>query len=147
VKPSLPRGGGVAIGYMMFGFVGTLIYWGVWFLVDPSLIAARETAAHYVHENSFPIGDAWMAGTGLLGSIALVQRRESALLWMLLCASASIYLGCLDVLYNLNTNLYVESDGVELAIEVIVNLATLTGGVYGIWFAWSTRDETRSWRR
>ncbi len=147
MKPQLPRGSGVAIGYMMFGCIGTIVYWGVWFLVDPSLIATRETAAHYAHENAFPIGDAWMALTGLLGTVALVRRRESALLWMLTCASASIYLGCLDVLYNFNTNLYAESGGAELVIEVVINLATLTGGGYGIAFAWWSRDSFIGWRR
>src|SRR5258706_4675456 len=100
-RPALPRGGGFILGTLIFGVVATLAYWVVWFGVDRELLASAHTASYYAFENSFPLADGWMTLTGLAGAVALVRRRSSALLWCIAAGTNSIYLGLLDVLFDL----------------------------------------------
>ncbi len=102
-KTELPRGGRFVLGVLIFGVVATLAYWVIWFGVDREILASAHTESYYAFENSFPLADLWMASSGLAASIALVRRRASALLWCIAAGSISIYLGLLDVLFDLET--------------------------------------------
>src|SRR5262249_47570640 len=96
--PSRPAGWRLALALCVFGAVSTTGYWIVWFFLDRSLLANQTTELYFAYENAFPLADAWMAVASAAGAIGLWRRRPSALLWMLLGASASIYLGLLDLL-------------------------------------------------
>src|SRR5215467_11533232 len=108
--PDLPRGGRFILGVIIFGIVATLAYWVVWFGVDREILASAHTESYYAFENSFPIADAWMVACGILASVALVRRRASSLLWILAAGATSIYLGLLDVLFDLENGIYRSPD-------------------------------------
>ena len=137
----LPRGGRFVLGVLIFGVVATLAYWLVWFGVDRDILAAAHTESYYAFENSFPLADAWMLVTGVAASVALVRRRASALLWTIAAGAISIYLGLLDVLFDLENGIYrsVETGGV--VVEIAINVLTLSMGTVVLVWAWRRRRE------
>jgi len=140
-KPELPRGGRFMLGVLIFGVVATLAYWLVWFGIDREILASAHTESYYVFENSFPVADLWMALTGLAASVALVRRRASALLWMLAAGSVSIYLGLLDVLFDLENGIYRSPDTGGVVVEIVINVLTLAMGAVVLSWAWRKRRE------
>jgi len=126
---------------MLFGAASTAAYWFIWFFVDRSLIANQTTATYYAFENAFPLADAWMALTSLAGAIALYVRHPWAFLWTLLASSSSIYLGLMDVLFNIENGVYAGRTGGKLAFECAINLLSFALPAYGIVFAWRSRFE------
>jgi hypothetical protein len=127
------------IGLLWFGSIATVAYWVVWFGINRSWLATVDTPSYYAFENAFPASDAWMAATAALGAIALQRRRASALLWMLLAGSASVYLAGMDVLFDLENGIYRQGDAGGVAVEVFINVGCLAGGIAVIAFAWRHR--------
>jgi len=75
----------------------------------------------------------------VLASVALVRRRPSALLWCIAAGSISIYLGLLDVLFDLENGIYRSPDTGGVVVELVINVLTLSMGVVVIVWAWRSR--------
>jgi len=61
-------------------------------------------------------------------------------LFALLSGGASIFLGLMDVLYNLENGTYLIASG-EVAFEIIINVWALTlSGPIMIWYMWTRRQ-------
>src|SRR4051812_13920894 len=108
--PDLPRGARFVLGVLIFGVLSTVAYWVVWFGIDRELLAAAHTESYYAFENSFPLADSWLVACGVAAIIALVRRRASSFLWIIAAGSTSIYLGLLDVLFDLENGIYRSTD-------------------------------------
>ncbi len=133
------------IGLLWFGALATMAYWVIWFFVDRSWLATADTPAYYTFENAFPLADGWMTVTGALGAVALAQRKPSALLWMLLAGSASVYLAGMDVLFDLQNGIYRAANGLgNVAVELFINVGCFVGGLAIIRFAWRHREALQS---
>ncbi|HXX66265.1 MAG TPA: hypothetical protein VEK07_03735 [Polyangiaceae bacterium] len=128
------------IGLLWFGAVATAAYWTIWFGVDRQWLATTHTPAYYAFENAFVLSDAWMAVTGVLAAVALHRHKASALLWMLLTGSASIYLAGMDILFDVENGIYVHGDPASVAVEAFINVTCLAGGAAVIVFAWRHRQ-------
>lgn len=137
----LPRGGRFILGVLIFGVVATLAYWLVWFAVDREILASAHTEGYYAFENSFPMADAWMAFVGLAATVALIRRRASALLWSIAAGTTSIYLGLLDVLFDLENGIYRSVDTGGVVVEIVINVLTLSMGAVVLVWAWRRRRE------
>jgi hypothetical protein len=140
----LPRGGRFILGLLIFGVVATAAYWVVWFGIDREILASAHTPSYYAFENAFPIADAWMVFAGLAAAVALVRRRASALLWSIAAGTTSIYLGLLDVLFDLENGIYRSSDTGGVAVEIAINVLTLAMGAVVLAWAWKKRRELSS---
>lgn len=139
--PDLPRGGRFILGVIIFGVLATLAYWVVWFGVDREILASAHTESYYAFENSFPVADSWMVLCGVLAVVALVRRRASALMWIIGAGATSVYLGLLDVLFDLENGIYRSPDTGGVWVEIAINVLTLAfGAVIMIW-AWRSRRE------
>ena len=137
----LPRGGGFILGVLIFGVVATTAYWVIWFGVDREWLASAHSESYYAFENSFPAADAWMTLAGLAATIALLRRRASALLWSLAAGAISVYLGLLDVLFDLENGIYRSGDTSGVIVEIVINVLTLSMGVVVLAWAWRKRRE------
>jgi hypothetical protein len=137
----LPRGGRFILGVLIFGELATLAYWGVWFGIDREILASAHTDSYYAFENSFPVADLWMAGCGVAAIAALVRRRASSLLWLTAAGATSIYLGLLDVLFDLENGIYRSPDTGGVVVEVLINVLTLAFGAVVMIWAWRMRRE------
>ncbi|MEI9941042.1 MAG: hypothetical protein WDO69_27815 [Pseudomonadota bacterium] len=139
--PDLPRGGRFILGVIVFGVLATLAYWLVWFGIDRDILATAHSESYYAFENSFPAADLWMVFTGLGAVIALVRRRASSLLWIIAAGATSIYLGLLDVLFDLENGIYYSADTGGILVEIAINVLTLAFGAVIIIWAWRARRE------
>ncbi len=135
----LPRGGRFILGLLIFGVLATFAYWVIWFGVDREILASAHSDSYYAFENSFPLADLWMALAGLAASVALVRRRASALLWCIAAGSISIYLGLLDVLFDLENGIYRSPDTGGVIVEGVINVLTLSMGCVVLVWAWRHR--------
>ncbi len=115
----------------------TIAYWLLFFFVPGSVQSSSENW-YLVYERSFPVADAWMALCTLLCGVALVRKRRASLLWGLLGASAMIYLGCLDVLFDLENGMYAHFSA-DVATEMVINAFSLAVGAWFVIWFWRQR--------
>jgi hypothetical protein len=133
----------IALGVV--GAVATFAYWTIWFGVNRDWLASAHTQSYYVFENAFPLADAWMTFCLGMAAFTLWRRRPSALLWLLLSGSAAIYLGAMDVLFDLENGIYMSpwnGSGGDLGgvvVEVLINIFCLAGGAAAVRFGWRHR--------
>jgi tryptophan-rich sensory protein len=138
--PSLPQLR-VTLALVSVAFVAMVAYWVIWFFVDRSWLASLDTPSYFVFENAFPAADAWLAVACGAGAWTLWKRRPSALFWLLAGGSASIYLGLMDVLFDLENGVYRAHNGDvgAVATEIAINVYALGVGVWALRFGWQHR--------
>lgn len=124
------------IGLLLFTFAATLAYWIIYFTSGE--VQVRHDEVYLAFENAFPLADAWMAFCALLGAIGLWKKHSWGVLFGLLAASSAIFLGLMDVLFNLQEDIYTIG-GVETAIEMTINALTLGLGPVIIVYLWKNR--------
>ena len=79
---------------------GTAAYWVAFFAAGNALHSS-ETDAYVAFEHAFLAADTWMASAATAAAIGLVRRRPWAVLAGIAAGSALVFLGLLDVLFNL----------------------------------------------
>ncbi len=137
-----PRGRAIMIALMLLAAVVTVAYWVIWLGVDRNLLASSHADAYYVFENAFPAADGWLVLTLVIGALGLARRRAWGLLATLLAGGAGIYLGCMDVLFDVENHIYQVPRGGDpsaVAIEIAINICTFVLGGVVITYAWRHR--------
>ena len=113
-------------------------YWTIWFS-NRDWIASEHTQAYYDFENAFPLADLWLGIAALLALVTLVRRRPSALLWLIATGAAGLYLGSMDLLYDLEHNIF--SKGGGGAFEAVIVVLTWVFSITVLRYAWTRRGE------
>jgi hypothetical protein len=113
-------------------------YWTIW-LTQRDWIASEHTEAYYDFENAFPLADLWLGLACLLALVALVRRHPSALLWLVATGAAGLYLGCMDLLYDLEHDIFTQGGGG--AFEAVIVAITWVFSITVLRFAWTRRAE------
>jgi len=131
-----PRGLVAAIAYLAVAAIGTTAYWIVFF--TSGAVQVQGDAAYLAFEKAFPLADGWMAACAALAAVGLWLGRPWGLLFGLLAASSLVFLGCMDVLWNLNTGSYAIGSGAMTA-EIVINVYCLAGGLLLIVYLWRHR--------
>ena len=136
-----PRYLGLTLGFVVTAFVAMIVYWGIWFFVNREWLANSDAASYYVFENAFPAADGWLTIGCALAAWAIHKRKASALLWLLVTGSSSVYLGLMDVLFDLENGIYLapKGDWGAVATEVAINVYALGVGAWGLRFGWRHR--------
>jgi hypothetical protein len=131
----------LTIGLVVVAFVALVAYWVIWFFVNRAWLASLDTPAYYVFENAFPAADAWLGAACAFGGWALWKRRPSAVFWLLVGGSASVYLGLMDVLFDLENGVYgaPTGDWGAVATELAINAYSLGVGAWALRFGWAHR--------
>src|SRR5207247_6270050 len=80
---------------------GTAAYWIAFFAAGNALHSS-ETDAYVAFEHAFPAADTWMASAAIFAAIGLVCRRPWAVLAGIAAGSALVFLGLLDMPFNLH---------------------------------------------
>ena len=114
----------------------TVLYWVTFF--TSGAVQSSSEAAYIAFERAFPAGDAWLAIAAVISALMLARRDPRALLWGLIAGSSFVYLGLLDTLYNLENGKYASIDG-AMAVEVVINLFSLSFGPFLIIYVWRHR--------
>lgn len=135
-----PKGVLLIAGILLFAAVMVALYWILFFSGGPAL---SGVPCYMTFETAFPAADAWLAITALVGAIGLLTHKSWGVLFALLGGSASIYLGLMDVLYDILNGIYGKLSspaGTDVAVEIAINVLTLTLGPIIIGYVWSRRQ-------
>jgi len=119
------------------GTAANVAYW-IGFAAGPA--RTDDSQGYLDFERSFPLADAYLAAMSGAASIACWRGDPRALPLGLMASSASIYLGCLDVLYNLRHGKYRNLDG-AMGAETAINAASLSLGAFSAWALWRWRGQ------
>lgn len=132
----------IIIALMLFAALLIVAYWTIWYGVDRSLLASANTPAYYTFENAFPAADGWLALTLIIGAVGLAVRRPWGLLCGVLAGGAGVYLGCMDVLFDLENGIYrvpKGGDPTAVIIEITINVLTFALSLVAITYFWRQR--------
>jgi hypothetical protein len=115
-----------------------LAYWSIWF-TRRDWLASEHTRAYYDFENAFPLADLWLGLACALALIALHRRRPAALLWLISAGAAGLYLGCMDLLYDIEHDIF--GQGVGGGVEAVIVALTWAFSIVVLRWSWTHRDE------
>jgi hypothetical protein len=129
---------GVIEGMLVGAIVLDVAYWTIWF-THRDWIASEHTRAYYDFENAFPLADLWLGLICVLAVVTLVRRRPTAFLWLVATGAAGLYLGCMDLLYDLEHDIFTRGGGG--AFEAVIVAITWIFSVTVLRFAWTRRGQ------
>ena len=131
----------LTLGLVAAAFVAMIAYWSIWFFVDRSWLASLDTPSYFVFENAFPAADGWLTLACGMGAWSLWKRRPASLFWLLAGGSASVYLGLMDVLFDLENGVYRAAGGDvgPVVTEIAINVYALGVGAWALRFGWRNR--------
>jgi hypothetical protein len=128
----------LVVGALVTAAMVTTTYWIVWFLVDRSILASDTRAAYYEFENAFPLADGWLILCLAAAAVQLLRRRGTALLWVLAGGGAGLYLAGMDILYDLENQIWFRGGSGGL-IELTINVLTVVLSIGLIVWGWMRR--------
>jgi hypothetical protein len=129
---------GSVVGGLVTAALLTTTYWVVWFLVDRSILASDTRGAYYEFENAFPLADGWLVLCLVAAAVQLLRRRATALVWVLAGGGAGLYLAGMDILYDLEHQIWFRG-GIGGLIELAINILTVVLSVGLILWGWTRR--------
>jgi hypothetical protein len=117
--------------------LGVIYYWADFFIRGG--VHVKEDDWYIKFERAFPPADLWMAACALVGAVGLITDNTYGLIFALLAASSSIFLGLMDITFNLQNNLYsLFATSSQMKFEALVNLWTIGVGIAVIVCLWSS---------
>jgi len=125
---------------------GTVAYW-IGFFGAGSALHADERDVYVAFERAFPAADLWMAACAAAAATGLVRRRPWAVAAGIAAGSALVFLGLLDVLFDVEQGLYARRSG-AMAVETVINVFCLTVGPLVSAWCWRYRralDPAAGW--
>jgi hypothetical protein len=113
--------------------VVTVAYWVDFFF--SGTVQAVQDEAYLRFERAFPVADAWMAGCSVVAAVGLFTRSDYATLFGLLAAGALVFLGLIDLTYNLENGMFRLLPGsVQMWAEtVIIAWSLALGGFLAVY--------------
>lgn len=128
---------GILGGFLILTAVVTVLYWIVFFTTE-GIVQTRTDEVYLAFERAFPLADAWLVVTSALAARGLLRVHPGGFLWSPLAGSSLIYLGLMDILFNLENGIYAALSP-SVAIEVVINLFCVIFGPVLIATVWSRR--------
>jgi hypothetical protein len=121
---------------LLIGAIGGVLYWVAFF--TSGAVQASDLPCYLVFERAFPAADAWGTVTALVAAAGLWRGRPAAVLFGIAAASAMLFLGLMDVLYNVENHMYALANA-EMAGEVFINAYCFFVGPTLMTFVWRHR--------
>ncbi len=121
---------------VLFGAIGGVLYWVAFF--TSGAVQASDQPCYLVFERAFPAADAWGTATALAAAAGLWRGRPAAVLFGIAAASAMLFLGLMDVLYNLENGMYAVINA-EMVGEICINAYCFVVGPTLMAFVWRHR--------
>jgi hypothetical protein len=132
----------ILIGLGLFAATAIPLYWVLWFLAPDWIQAfppgSTEYAGYVAYEQAFLLADAWLTLCAIWGSIGLLRKRGNGVLWMLLAGSSAVFLGLMDLLYDLENGVFVTLTPAGM-IELLIAVLVLGLGSAAIVLSWRLR--------
>lgn len=107
----------------------TIAYWVDFFGRGSVHVVEEEWYIRF--ERAFPAADGWMALCSLIAGVGLLAGSDAGIVFGLAAAGALVFLGLMDVLFNLQNGLYrLLPESLAMWAEVVINVWSLAlGGV------------------
>lgn len=132
-----PPGARAVTALLVVTAVGTAAYW-IGFFAGGEALHSTTTDVYAGFEHAFPVADAWMAACATAAAVGLARRRPWAVAAGIAAGSALVFLGLLDVTFNVEQGLYATRSG-AIAAEAVINVFCLTVGPFVIRWFWRRR--------
>jgi hypothetical protein len=117
---------------LALGFIG---FWIYFFMVenrDP-----ENTEIYLAFERSFPVPDlGWVTPTLLVAAIGLLIDEIFGLFFTIISGSALIFLGLLDISFNIQNGGF-KGSASDVIMNLFINLICVIFGPLFLWYAWS----------
>lgn len=144
---SRPYGSKALAWVMLIVAAVTTMYWLMWFLIPggKDLLAVLPSDHGYLSfENAFPAADGWMALCGVCAGVLLLRGNSRAIPWLFMAGSAGMYLGGMDILYDLENGIYplISQNPGSVVTEMTINVATVVISV--VTLVWANNH--RAWQ-
>ena len=109
---------------------GIIAFWTAYFATDMVTISdSRLEEVYRAFESAFPVADLYLAGVLIIGAAGLLRRRPYGHAFSLMGGASLIFLGLLDVSFNLQQGIYLLGAG-EAALNIAINAACLGFGSF-----------------
>ncbi len=136
-KASL-KGVGIVIGLLYFTAVAIVAYW-VSFFTGGEVMATQDNC-YIIFQRNFPAPDGMIAFASILCAEGLRRRKEWATLWGLVAVGGLLFLGLIDISYNLWNNMYFNVSG-EIGAEIIINIYCMGFAYFMMSYLWRNRKQ------
>ncbi len=109
--------------------IGILIFWIAFFTIG--LAPENPPACYFAYEHSFPLPDSVLAIALIMGGVLAIKKGVRALLLLLPASGGLIFLGLLDMAFNLQNGMYTITlmDG---ALNACINIWCVVFGLCAI---------------
>lgn len=121
---------------MLVAAVGTAAYWIAYFTAGA--VQTAEDPVYLGFENAFPLADGYMAVCYVAAAALLLRGRVTAVPLGIAAGSATVFLGAMDTLFNLEHGKYADPTP-AMTIEMIINVVCLSFGPYTMVRLWHAR--------
>ena len=113
-----------------------LLYWLLFFATG--VVQTSQDPVYLGFERAFPAADAWLAVAAIVCAEGLRRRRAWAVLYGIAAGSAFIYLGLMDLLYDLEHGVYVQPSP-DTATEMAIVVCCFVFGPFLVRYVWRHR--------
>ncbi len=116
---------------LIISAVGLVYYW-VDFYTRKGVQVIQEDW-YLKFEKAFPVADMWIVACALIGAVGVLTEQNYGLLFAILAASSGIFLGLIDITFNIQNKLYRHvGTSNEMVFEVVINILSLLFGIITI---------------
>lgn len=120
--------------------LGIIAFWTAYFSTDTVNIAdSRLKEIYTAFESAFPVADLYLAVVLIIGGIGLLKKRPYGYMFSLMGGAALIFLGLLDVSFNLQQGIYLLGAG-EAVLNIFINAMCLGFGAFLALSVWKNRN-------
>jgi hypothetical protein len=122
-----------------FSLILDILYWVLFFFVPNSVQVDSADIVYMTHQMTFPVADAFLGAALFLGIVYLWKMKPRALLFGLLNGGAAVFLGLMDLTYDLQTGMLLNG-GADIAIELVILFITLILSPIASYIIWTRRE-------
>ena len=106
--------------------LGTLAFWLLFFTVG--LAPKEPPPCYFAYEFSFPVADVIMSAVLITAGILLIKGYVRGIAYSLAGAGAFVFLGILDISFNLRNGIY-SSGYLDLLLNAFINIWCVVFGI------------------
>ncbi len=114
--------------------VFTIVFWILFFFV-PGSVQSSDEKCYMVFQKSFVAADLWMSIAFFLSAYFLYRSESIGVLWGIVAGGTFVFLGLMDVLYNIENGMYKHINS-GMFFEILINLTSLIFGSFTINYVW-----------
>ena len=118
--------------------VGLMGFWGMFYVTEYKNKDRKMSETEYKHELSFPLPDlGWVLPNLIISSIGLLLREPFGYFFTITAASGMMFLGLIDLAYNLqNGGFKIKEHGFDAYMSIFIVSVMLIFGPIFLIFGW-----------